>query len=80
MTLNLKRMDHFALLIRVLAGFPLQSCKRLNLSNNRLSILHQLETLVPIMPNLEALNLSNNNIHQWDDFTCTQKWPLKLWF
>ena len=76
MELNLNKSDHFALLVRVLAGVPLEGCQRLNLRNNSLRNLQQLEPLVEKMPNVKVLNVSDNQIHQWDDLTYVRSWKL----
>ena len=77
MELDLKRTDHFTLLVRVLFGFPLESIKRINLSNNRLRSLQAMQTLVPKMPAVEWLKLSYNLLHKWDDLEHVKAWPIK---
>ena len=77
MTLDLKRTDHFALLVRVLMTFPLESTKRLNLGQNRIRSLQQLQPIVDNMPQINWLNVSGSAIQRWDELTYVSKWPIE---
>ena len=57
-------------------GVPLEHCERLILRNNRLRNLQQLEPLVERMPKVKVLNISDNQIGQWDDLSYVKKWDL----
>jgi len=76
MELDLHESDQFALLVRVLMGVPLEHCERLILRNNRLRSLQQLEPLVERMPKVKVLNMSDNQIGQWDDLSYVKNWVL----
>lgn len=68
MKMQLNKGEHMALLVRMLAVFPIDNMTGLNMSNNNLRNLQQLAPLVPRLPNLKELILKGNSqIRNWDD-------------
>jgi len=79
MQLDLKKVDQFSLLVKILFTFDMLGnvCRSINLSNNCLRNLQPLQPLVERLKLIETLTLRSNEFRRWEDLDAIKEWKIK---